>query len=64
MEEKNIEGMLAEIDFASVRAIRAILSGTDTEEDHKTLEALEKQAVALRKELNADTTESCTTTNK
>ena len=44
------------IDLASVRAIRAILSGTDTEEDHKTLEALEKQAVALRKELNESTT--------
>ena len=47
---------LQEIDLASVRAIRAILSGTDTEEDHKTLEALEKQAVALRKELNTATT--------
>ena len=53
--------MLYEIDLASVRAIRAILSGTDTEEDHKTLEALEKQAVALRKELNAADT---VTTNK
>ena len=40
------------IDISSVRAIRAILSGTDTEEDHKTLEALEKQAINLRKELN------------
>ena len=41
------------IDISSVRAIRAILSGTDTEEDHKTLKALEKQAINLRKELNA-----------
>lgn len=52
--------MLYKIDLASVRAIRAILSKTDTEEDHKTLEALEKQAVALRNELN----ESTATTNK
>ena len=40
------------IDLSSVRAIRAILSGTDTEDDHKTLKALEKQAINLRKELN------------
>lgn len=46
---------LQEIDLTSVRAIRAILSGTDTEEDHKTLEALEKQAINLRKELNVVT---------
>lgn len=46
---------LQEIDLASVRAIRAILSGTDTQEDHKTLEALEKRAVNLRKELNTAT---------
>ena len=45
---------LQEIDALSVRAIRAILSGTDTEEDHKTLEALEKQAINLRKELNTN----------
>ena len=43
---------LQEIDLLSIRAIRAILSRTDTEEDHKTLEALEKQAINLRKELN------------
>ena len=43
---------LQEIDVSSVRAIRAILSGTDTEEDHKILKALEKQAIDLRKELN------------
>lgn len=46
---------LQEIDLTSVRAIRAILSGTDTEEDHKTLEALEKQAINLRQELNNTT---------
>ena len=42
---------LHEIDRESIRSIRAILSGTDTEEDHKTLKALEKQAINLRKEL-------------
>ena len=46
---------LYEIDRESIRSIRAILSGTDTEEDHKTLEALEKQAINLRKELNNTT---------
>lgn len=51
---------LSELDFTSIRSIRAILSGTDTEEDHKTLEALEKQAINLRKELNTTTV----TTNK
>lgn len=45
---------LQEIDFSSIRAIRAILSGTASEDDHKTLTALEKQAINLRKEL-ADT---------
>ena len=45
---------LQEIDFMSVRAIRAILSGTATEEDHKILEALEKQAVDLRNDLRAN----------
>ena len=43
---------LYEIDRESIRSIRAILSGTDTEEDHKTLEALEKLAINLRQELN------------
>lgn len=43
---------LQEIDSASIRSIRAILAGTDTEEDHKTLKALEKQAKLLREELN------------
>lgn len=52
-EELTIQ--LQEIDFTSVRAIRAILSGTDTEEDHKILEELEKQAINLRKELNTVT---------
>lgn len=51
---------LQKIDLISVRAIRAILSGTDTEEDHKTLEALEKQAINLRKELNAVTANDVT----
>ena len=46
---------LYEIDRESIRSIRAILSGTDTEEDHKTLKALEKQAINLRKELNVTT---------
>lgn len=45
---------LQEIDLTSVRAIRAILSGTDTEEDHKILEALEKQSINLRQELNTE----------
>lgn len=49
---EEIQGVHTEIDFASIRAIRAILSGTDTEEDYKTLKALEKRAVNLRKELN------------
>lgn len=48
---EEIQGVLTEIDFASIRSIKAILSGTDTEEDHKTLKALEKRAVNLRKEL-------------
>lgn len=43
--------MLYEIDLSSVRAIRAILSGTASEDDHKILDALEKQAINLRKEL-------------
>lgn len=51
---------LQNIDMLSVRAIRAILSGTDTEEDHKTLKALEKQAINLRKELNTVTTNAVT----
>ena len=51
---------LQEIDVLSVRAIRAILSGTDTEEDHKILKALEKQAINLRQELNAATTDAVT----
>ena len=56
---------LQEIDLASVRAVRAILSGTDTEEDHKTLEALEKQSINLRQELNTITTANISTnTNK
>lgn len=42
---------LQEIDEMTIRPLRAILSGTDTEEDHKTLEALEQQALNLRKEL-------------
>ena len=52
---------LQEIDVLSVRAIRAILSGTDTEEDHKILKALEKQAINLRQELNAATADAVTT---
>ena len=57
---------LYEIDRESIRSIRAILSGTDTEEDHKTLKALEKQAINLRKELTTVTTDVTTdvTTNK
>lgn len=51
---------LDSIDISSVRAIRAILSGTDTEEDHKTLKALEKQAINLRQELNTITTDVVT----
>lgn len=46
---------LQEIDLASIRAIRAILSNTDTEKDHKTLAALEKQAKNIRNELEAIT---------
>ena len=49
------------IDISSVRAIRAILSGTDTEEDHKILKALEKQAINLRQELNTVTAAADTT---
>jgi hypothetical protein len=49
---------LQEIDLASVRSIRAILSRTDTEEDHKTLKALEQQAMNLRKELNTVTADT------
>ena len=43
---------LQEIDLASIRAIRAILSEDADEEDYKTLKALEKQAKLLREELN------------
>ena len=43
---------LQEIDFASIRAIRAILSEDAGEEDYETLKALEKQAKLLREELN------------
>lgn len=55
---------LQEIDFASVRSIRAILSGTDTEEDHKILEALEKQSINLRQELNDTNVDTNVDTNK
>ena len=54
---------LQEIDRTSIRSIRAILSGTDTEEDHKTLKALEKQAINLRKELNTTTVNTNVVTN-
>ena len=46
--------LLQEIDLSSIRPIRAIISGesTESEEDYKTLKALEKQAKLLREELN------------
>lgn len=45
-----IDARLAEIDAASVRPLRAIVAGDETEEDRAKLAALDAEAEALREE--------------
>lgn len=48
-----IAGKLAALDAKSLRSLRAVAAGTATTADRSTLDALEAEAVALRKEMAA-----------
>lgn len=48
-----IKARLSEIDFESIRPLRAKADGNSTEEDEAKLSALEAEAVTLREELEA-----------
>lgn len=47
----SIKNQLADIDYQSVRSLRAIAAGTATEEDRSVLNSLEEQAQSLRQQL-------------
>ena len=48
---KEIKILLAELDSQAIRPLRAILTGTPSDEDKNKLSEIEAQAVALRAEL-------------
>ena len=48
-----IKARLSEIDFESIRPLRAKVDGNSTAEDEAKLSALEAEAVTLREELEA-----------
>lgn len=53
LKTAEIKERLAEIDFESIRPLRAVEAGNPSEEDREKLSALEAEAVALREELEA-----------
>ena len=50
---KEIKKLLAELDIQAIRPLRAILTGTPSDEDRNRLSEIETRAVALRAELAA-----------
>ncbi len=48
---EEIHSELSDLDLLSLRATRAILSGTGTDEDHTVIECIEAEAILLREEL-------------
>lgn len=48
----NLKVKLQTIDIASIRSLRAIDNGTDTQYDHQKLIELEQRATDLRKQLS------------
>lgn len=50
---EEIKARLAKIDLDTMRPLRAVLVGADTQFDHDKLAALEKESNALRQELHS-----------